>query len=115
LVIPRNIEESACVKVKDLVIGELYHIDPNPHIYARLGEIGWLQLHKHTRGEWGVDLRLSICSKDIMVYLGRITSRVVSVSGHPVRETAHSFAIGERIVYIYGEHIRHVLPFTAID
>lgn len=103
------------MKVKDLVIGDLYRIDPDPHIYARLGPTGWLQLHKHTRGEWGVDLRLSICSKDIMVYLGRITSRVVSVSGHPVRETAHSFAIGERIVYIYGEHIRHVLPFTAID
>ena len=103
------------MKVKDLVIGDLYHIDPNPCVYARVGRTGWLQLHKHTSGEWGIDLSLSACPKNIMVYLGRITSRIVTVEDHPVRETAHSFAMGERMIYVYGEHVRHILPFTGSD
>ena len=103
------------MKVKDLVVGDLYHIDPNPCVYARVGRTGWLQLHKHTSGEWGIDLSLSACPKNIMVYLGRITSRIVTVEDHPVRETAHSFAMGERMIYVYGEHVRHILPFTGSD
>jgi hypothetical protein len=107
-----NTEDYENVKVRDLVIGELYHINPDPRVYARVNHTGWLQIHKHSSASWGMDPSLSTCPKKIMVYLGRITSRIVTVEGHPVRETAHSFTMGADMVYIYGEHIRHVFPFT---
>ena len=113
LAILQNTEEDAIMKVKDLIVGELYCIDSNLNVHARLGPLGWLQIHRGTKEKWRVDARLLRCPKSIMVYLGRIISRVLLTKDHPVRETAHSFAIGERMVYIYGEHIRHVLPFTG--
>ena len=99
------------MKVKELVIGDLYCIDPDPTIVGKLSKTGWLQIHKYTRVKKHVDLQFLASSKTVMVYLGRLTSRVIAVPNHPVRESAHSFLMEGERVYIYGENIRHIIPF----
>ena len=101
------------MKVADLIVGQLYQIDPDDRVSAWLTQRGWLQIRREPATSAAYDAEK--CEKQVMVYLGRIKSRLVAVPNHPIRETAHSFAMGEKLVYVFGENLRHISPFTEED
>ena len=106
------------MKVNDLQIGAIYRLSTDPRISYRLAptpleEASRLALYilkrKHRRSTDKVASSMS----DPLIYLGPKMVYGGKNGAKVATEKVHHFVRpnGKRI-YIYGEHIKHIMPFT---
>jgi len=106
------------VKVRDLISGDLYRITHDHRIGGRVGktpleEASRLSLYVLKRAFHGTAIGLQGLQDEPWVYIG--PKKVYGgMNGDTARyERVHHFVRpnGKRL-YIYGQHIRHIRPFT---
>ena len=108
------------MKVADLKYGELYRISDNPRLAGKIGptpleEASRLALYvvKKSNYRRAQDQFPDKWKPEALLYLG---SKMVygGVNGDKAKvEKVHHFIRpnGKRL-YIYGEHVKHIIPFT---
>lgn len=107
------------MKVSDMEVGQIYKVSADPRVTCRMGsspkeEASRLALYildkkNRRRGEYAAS---SICEP--LIYLGPKIVYGGKNGDVTVEERVHHFVRpnGKRI-YIYGDHIKHIQPFTA--
>ena len=110
------------MKVVDLKRGELYRISDNPRLVARVGptpleEASRLALYvlsktenKHRTLGW---LAQKKWKPEPLLYLGpKLVYGGVNGDKAKVEKVHHFVRPNGKRLYIYGEHMKHIIPFT---
>ena len=110
------------MKVDDLKHGELYCISDNPRLVARVGptpleEASRLALYvlgktenKHRTLGWLVQNKWK---PEALIYLGpKLVYGGVDGDKAKIEKVHHFIRPNGKRLYIYGEHMKHIIPFT---
>ena len=106
------------MKVRDLISGDLYRITHDHRIGGRVGktpleEASRLSLYVLKRSFHGTGLGIKGLQDEPWVYVGPKMVYGGRNGDEVVTEKVHHFVRpnGKRL-YIYGEHMKHIIPFT---
>ena len=106
------------MKVGDLQLGAIYRLTREPNIGYRIGptpmeEASRLALFVLKKNYHSSDRRASQIPVEPLIYVGPKMVYGGMNGNQTVTESAHRFVRpnGKRL-YIYGEHIKHIMPFT---
>ena len=110
------------MKVDDLIPGNIYRISDNPRLVARVGptpleEASRLALYvlgktenKHRTLGWLVQNKWK---PEALIYLGpKLVYGGVDGDKAKIEKVHHFIRPNGKRLYIYGEHMKHIIPFT---
>ena len=106
------------MKVVDLERGELYRISDNPRLASRFGptpmeEASRIALYLLSKAESKYQRAQHMFpdkwKPEALLYLG---PRLVNGDKAKVEKVHHFVRPNGKRLYIYGEHIKHIFPFT---
>ena len=105
------------MKVGDLQVGAIYKLTSDPRVSYRMAptpleEASRLALYILKRGQRSSDGR-AVHWSEPLIYLGNKMVYCGLNGDKAITEKVHHFVRpnGKRL-YIYGEHIKHIMPFT---
>ena len=106
------------MKVSDLQVGAIYRLSTDPRVGYRVGptpleEASRLALFVLKRKHRRTTDKVASSMSDPLIYLGTKMVYGGLNGDKTIKEKVHHFvrSNGKRI-YIYGEHIKHIMPFT---